>query len=410
VDPDQVCPSPEGPGTEAGQRELSRRELLRAGIVLPALALPFAVACRGGHTDAARRGQSNPAATDRPVPTLAGPTTATAPTAPRGPRGSGQTVTFAFAGDVHFVDLQDNEAGAVSTGVPVLADRLRADPINVLAPIAPILSGADLAMVNLETAITDRGAPVADKNFHFRSPAESFVALKAAGVDVVNMANNHALDYGPIGMEDTFAAIASSTLPVVGIGHDASEAYQPYRTVIKGQRIAIFGALDWLEPALIPRWSATDTQPGLAFSIDRTRLLAAVGTVRPEVDTLVTFLHWGIETTHCASREQQTLAQALLAAGADIVVGSHAHRVFGAGRVGTSLVAYGLGNFVYWREDGESGRTGVLLVEATGRHVDAYSWVPARITHGIPVPQTGGAAAVDLAEWAHRRNCSGLPA
>jgi poly-gamma-glutamate synthesis protein (capsule biosynthesis protein) len=278
-----------------------------------------------------------------------------------------------------------------------------------LAPIAPVLKAADLAMVNLETAITERGQPVAGKNFHFRSPAESFVALKAAGVDVVNMANNHALDYGPVGMDDTFAAIASSKLPVVGIGHNASEAYRPYRTVIKGQRIAIFGALDWLEPALVTQWSATDTQPGLAFSIDRTRLLAAVAEVRPDVDTLVTFLHWGIEETHCSSPEQQTLAHALLGAGADIVVGSHAHRVFGAGRIGTSLVAYGLGNFVYWREDGESGRSGVLLVEATGQQVDTYSWIPARITHGVAVPQLGGAAAVDLAEWEKRRNCSGLP-
>jgi poly-gamma-glutamate synthesis protein (capsule biosynthesis protein) len=329
---------------------------------------------------------------------------------PRGPRGSGQTVTFAFGGDVHFPDQWDTEGGAVYTGIPVLANQLRADPTKVLAPIAPVLSGADLAMVNLETAITDRGDPVAGKNFHFRSPAESFAALKAAGVDVVNMANNHALDYGPVGMDDTFAAIASSKLPVVGIGQDASEAYRPYRTVIKGQRIAIFGALDWLEPALIPRWSATENQPGLAFSIDRTRLTAAVSAVRSEVDTLVTFLHWGIEETHCASPEQGTLAKALLAAGADIVVGSHAHRVFGAGRVGTSLVAYGLGNFVYWREDGESGRSGVLLVQATGRQVDSYSWVPARITKGVPVPQTGGAGAVDLAEWQHRRICSGLPA
>src|SRR6202011_445963 len=67
-------------------------------------------------------------------------------------------------------------------------------------------------------------------------------------------------------------------------------------------------------------------------------------------------------------------------------------------------------NFVYWREDGESGRTGVLLVEATGRHVDGYSWVPARITHGIPIPRTGGAAAADLAEWQYRPTCSGLTA
>ena len=236
------------------------------------------------------------------------------------------------------------------------------------------------------------------------------MALKAAGVDVVNMANNHALDYGPIGMEDTFDAIAASELSVVGIGHNASEAYRPYRTVINGQRIAIFGAVDWLEPALVSRWTATDTQPGLAFSIDRTRLVSAVAAVRPEVDTLVTFLHWGTEETHCASPEQQSLAQSLLGAGADIVVGSHAHRVFGAGHAGSSLVGYGLGNFVYWREDGESGRSGVLLVTATGRHIEAYSWVPARITHGIPVPETSGTAAEDIAEWARRRACSGLPA
>jgi poly-gamma-glutamate synthesis protein (capsule biosynthesis protein) len=332
------------------------------------------------------------------------------PPGPRGPRGSGQTVTFAFAGDVHFVDQWDTEGGANYTGVPVLAQQVKANPTGLLSPIAPVLSQADLTMVNLETAITERGTPVAGKNFHFRSPPESFIALKAAGVDVINMANNHALDYGPIGMDDTFDAIATSRMPVVGIGHNAAEAYRPYRAVIRGQRIAIFGALDWLEPALISRWSATDTQPGLAFSIDRARLVEAVGAARPEVDTLIAFLHWGIEETHCASPEQQTLAQALLGAGADIVVGSHAHRVFGAGRIGMALVGYGLGNFIYWREDGESGRSGVLLVAATGRQVDAYSWVPARITHGVPAPENAATAAADIAEWAQRRACSGLPA
>jgi poly-gamma-glutamate synthesis protein (capsule biosynthesis protein) len=83
----------------------------------------------------------------------------------------------------------------------------------LLAPVAPLLARADLAMVNLETAITQRGEPVPGKAFHFRSPPESFVALKAAGVDVVTMANNHALDYGPIGMEDTFDAIAHYRFP-----------------------------------------------------------------------------------------------------------------------------------------------------------------------------------------------------
>ena len=342
----------------------------------------------------------------------AGPTT-TATTAPaatraaRGPRGNGNAVTFAFAGDVNFPEQWDTEDGPPPSA-PTLAQQVLADPDHVLDPVAPVLSRADLAMVNLETAVTDRGAPVAGKNYHFRSPAASFTALKAAGVDVVNMANNHSLDYGPSGMQDTFSAIAAAKLPVTGLGHDATEAYRPYRTTIKGQRIAIVSASDWLEPALVDSWSASDTQAGIAFSIDRTRLLAAVQQVRPEIDTLVVFLHWGTEETWCASGEQQDLATALLGAGADIIVGSHAHRVFGAGKVGSALVAYGMGNFVYWREDGESGRSGVLKVTATGREVDDYSWVPARITNGVPVPQTGSAADADLAEWNARRGCSGL--
>jgi poly-gamma-glutamate synthesis protein (capsule biosynthesis protein) len=327
---------------------------------------------------------------------------------PRGPLGSGQTVTFAFAGDTHFVDHWDTEGGADYAGVPVLSEQLMSDPTHLLAPIASVLSMADLAMLNLETAVTGRGEPVAGKQFHFRSPAESFVALKSAGVDVVNMANNHALDYGSVGMEDTFDAIASYGMPVVGIGHNVEEAYRPYRTVINGQRIGVFGAVDWLEPGLVSDWTATDDRPGLAFCIDPTRLLAAVRSARPVLDTLIVFLHWGTEYTHCASPDQHSLAIALVGAGADIIVGSHAHEVFGAGHVGSSLVAYGLGNFVWWREDGESGSTGVLLVKATGRRVDAYSWVPARITHGIPVPATGSTEVEDVDTWAARRTCSAL--
>jgi poly-gamma-glutamate synthesis protein (capsule biosynthesis protein) len=337
-------------------------------------------ACSGGSVDPELAGE--------PSATSASTTATTAAPATKGP------VTFAFAGDVHFVDH--------------IEEQLLADPRHVLDPVKPVLSSADLAMVNLETAITDRGAPVAGKNFHFRSPAKSFDALEAAGVDVVSMANNHVLDYGPDGMADTFAAIAKTKLPVIGLGHDAAEAYEPYRTTINGQRIGIVSALDWLEPGLIDAWSATETQAGVAFSIDPTRLLAEVEALRPDVDTLIAFLHWGTEETHCASPEQSQLAQQLIDAGADLVVGSHAHRVFGAGHVGDALVAYGLGNFVYWNEEGESGRSGILQVQVTGRHVDSYSWVPARITNGIPIPETGDAAAADEAEWEARRTCSGL--
>ena len=377
-------------------REFTRREILKAGLGIPALALPFTAGCTSEAAPTRRAGSSP----DSSASTSSSPTSAAA-------REPGP-VTFAFAGDTHFVDQWDTEGGASYTGVPTLAAQLRADPEHLLSPVAPVFARADLVMVNLETAITDRGEPAEGKTYHFRSPSLSFEALKAAGVDVVGMANNHALDYGPVGMADTFDAIAASGMPVLGLGHDATEAFRPHLTSINGQQIAIFAATDWLEPALVQQWTATDTQPGLAFCIDPSRLVAAVSSVRPHVDTLVVFLHWGIETTHCASPEQHTLAQALIGAGADIIVGSHAHRVFGAGHVGDALVAYGLGNFVYFREDGESGSSGILLVTATGRHVDSYEWIPARIVHGVPRPETGTAASSDETVWADRRTCSGL--
>ncbi|HET6914667.1 MAG TPA: CapA family protein [Acidimicrobiales bacterium] len=378
-----------------GPPEFTRREMLMAGLGLSALALPLAGGCSSDATPARHAGLPSGSSTSSSSSTT---------TSGQG-RGS---VTFAFAGDTHFVDHWDTEGGASYAGVPTLAAQLRADPAHVLSPVAPVFARADLVMVNLETAITDRGEPAAGKAFHFRSPAMSFAALKAAGVDVVGMANNHALDYGPVGMSDTFDAIAASGMPVLGLGRDATEAFRPHITSVNGQRIAIFAATDWLEPALVSQWAATDTRPGLAFCIDPSRLVSGVSSVRPQVDTVVVFLHWGTETTHCASPEQHTLARSLIAAGADIIVGSHAHRVFGAGHVGDALVAYGLGNFVYFREDGESGSSGILLVTATGRHVDSYEWVPARIVHGIPRPETGAAGASDEAVWAGRRACSGL--
>jgi Bacterial capsule synthesis protein PGA_cap len=321
------------------------RAVRAAPITLVVSAFTMVVACTAG-TDVGVRAADPTAGTSSTSTRAETALTTAGLTGARGPRGSGQPVSFAFAGDTQFPDVLDTEPGSVSSGVP-LADQLRADPTHVLDPIAPTLSAADLAMVNLETAITERGEPVPIKNFHFRSPAASFTALRAAGVDVVNMANNHALDYGPVGMDDTFAAIESSNFPVVGIGHDAAEAYRPYRTVIKDQRIAIFGALDNVEPALIPAWGATDSKPGVALSTERARLLDAITAARPDADTVVVFMHWGTEQTHCASPAQVDLTRDLLAAGADIIVGSHEHREFGAGRVGNSFVAYGLGNFVH---------------------------------------------------------------
>ncbi len=363
-----------------------RRLVLLFLIAMSAVAIALVVADRGGD------GRAHRAAAD-PAPSSSTASSTTTTTRPR--RGSDQPVTIAFGGDTHF---EGN-----------LGSQLASNPNGMFAPIAPTLSGADVAMVNLETAIATGGSPD-PKNYNFRAPASAYEALRVAGIDVVTMANNHGRDYGAEGLAETLAAKVQTPLAVVGIGANATEAYRPWTTTVKGQRLAFFGATDVLDDWLINSWTATDTQAGLASTKDANleRLVAGIRAVRPQADTIVVYLHWGVEGSTCPSPRQQEVAAALVAAGADIVVGSHAHRVMTAGRLNGALVDYGLGNFAFYNESGLSGVTGVLRVTVTGRDVDAYEWLPARISGGIPRLLSGSAAASDAESFASRRACAGL--
>jgi poly-gamma-glutamate synthesis protein (capsule biosynthesis protein) len=140
------------------------------------------------------------------------------------------------------------------------------------------------------------------------------------------------------------------------------------------------------------------------------RLVAAVEAARADTDTLVVFLHWGTEKQTCPNQAQLDLAPRLVAAGAGVVVGSHAHRVLGGGYLGGAYVDYGLGNFVFYSGgSGAGAETGVLTLTATGRQISDPVWHPARIgSDDLPRLLTGDAAAAASAKWDALRPCTGL--
>lgn len=329
------------------------------------------------------------------APTTTTTTTTAAPTtetiAPR--LGSGRAVTLAFAGDVHF-------EGVVREQLDERGDAM-------LEAIAPLLGRADVTVVNLETAITEGGDPV-PKAYNFRAPARALDALRVAGVDVVSMANNHGLDYGDGGFEDSLAAEQATGTPIIGIGRNDREAYAPHRITVRDQRIAIIAATQVLDDALVGDWTAGRDHRGLASAKDVARLVTAVRAARADSNTVVVFLHWGTERQTCPQDRQTSLARSLVDAGADIVVGGHAHRLQGAGRLGEAFVAYGIGNFVFYTQSGPGTSTGVLEVTVTGRRVDEYRWTPARLSGGVPVPLAGDEATAAQAEWQALRGCTDL--
>lgn len=304
--------------------------------------------------------------------------------------------TISFGGDVHFEGI--------------LRPRL-SNPRTALGPIASVLRKADLAMVNLETAITTGGTPAPGKQFTFRAPTSTFTALKAGGVDVVSMANNHGMDYMESGLADSLAAIKRSKFPVVGIGKDAAEAYKPFRKTVNGNRVAIIGATQVLDAEFIQSWTAKADKGGLASAKEEASLLRAVRQARKNSDTVIVHLHWGTEMQNCPNPAQLSLAPKLVKAGADVVVGGHAHILLGSGYLGNAYVSYGLGNFVFYNSNpATTGRTGVLTLTINGRKVLKDTWTPATIQGGVPIPMTGAARTQAVAGWKALRSCTGLSA
>lgn len=303
--------------------------------------------------------------------------------------------TIAFAGDVHF-----------ERGLAGLLD----DPDTALDPIAPYLRDADLTILNLETAITTRGAPE-PKTYTFRTPPEALAALAAGGVDVVSLANNHGVDYGREGLEDTLAAQADSPVAMIGIGEDEAVAFAPHEATIEGVDVAVIAASQ-LYDRTTQAWSAGASSAGVASAVDADRLLAAVSEARENSDLVIVYLHWGTERVACPTDKQLTLAGQLAEAGADAILGSHAHTLLGSGWTDSgTYVNYGLGNFIWYHGSSEaSATTGVLTLTIRDGAVAAHSWAPAKIPAGggVPIPREGEAAASAVERWHDLRDCTDL--
>ncbi|WP_331445620.1 CapA family protein [Streptomyces xanthochromogenes] len=271
-------------------RAHSRHTVTAKASVLALGVLLASTACSGSPAAAPAAVRSAPAGPEAAVAVTAQPT----PDLPPG------TITLAFGGDVHFTERT--------------APRLNATPADpALGPMSKTVAAADFAMVNLETAITTRGA-AEPKLYHFRTPPKALTALQASGVDAVSMANNHAVDYGPAGLADTLDAVHHAPIPVLGIGANEAEAYKPYVKNIRGVRLAVVAASQVMD-LTNDKFRAGPRKPGIASALDQAKLIAAVKRAKAEADVVVVYLHWGTEGQSCPGPEQKSIAAKLSAAG-----------------------------------------------------------------------------------------------
>jgi poly-gamma-glutamate capsule biosynthesis protein CapA/YwtB (metallophosphatase superfamily) len=162
----------------------------------------------------------------------------------------------------------------------------------------------------------------------------------------------------------------------------------------------------------LANWSAGPAKAGIANAFSPL-LLQSVRAARAAGDVVIVYVHWGTEYVNCPNGDQETLAGELAAAGASAVIGTHVHVLQGAGwRSDGVFVAYGLGNYLWWKSFGNTqDDNGVLTLTFRGGKVVADHFAPSHLdADGVPVPATGATLTRITNEWNSVRACTDLSA
>jgi poly-gamma-glutamate capsule biosynthesis protein CapA/YwtB (metallophosphatase superfamily) len=268
--------------------------------------------------------------------------------------------------------------GDVTLGGGVLTAIRARGPRYPWRSVARVLRTADLAVANLEGAVSTRGAPWPGKRYTFRGPPYALRPLpRYAGIDVVSVANNHSLDYGRLAFLDTLRHSRRFGLRPVGGGANLRRAMRPRILERGGLRVAFLGFSD-VRPLGFDAGAGT---PGTAPAFPH-YVRSSVRGARRRADVVVAYFHWGVERARRPNGDQQALGRVALDAGAHVVLGAHPHVLQPFWRKGNRLVAWSLGNFVFPAFSPGTTRTGILRIGLGRDGVRSFGFRRARI-HGV---------------------------
>lgn len=209
--------------------------------------------------------------------------------------------------------------------------------------ILPELKSKDFILINLETTLTGSTALI-PKVFNFKADPAVVKTLEIGNIHVVNLANNHSLDFGIEGLEETITTLDSAKIAHVGAGKNAREAQKPTISTRNGVRIGILGYTD-----NEPTWKATNTKPGtnyISILNPSEPIFESIRDLKSKVDICIFTIHWGPNMKEFPSPEFINFAHRVIDAGADIFHGHSAHVVQGIQKYKDSIIIYDSGDFV----------------------------------------------------------------
>lgn len=219
--------------------------------------------------------------------------------------------------------------------------------------VTEVFSGADLAIVNLETCVSERGTSEKRQGYGFRTPPEMLEGFVNAGIDMVNLANNHTRDFGYDALTDTFEYLSNYGIDYFGAGVNKEQAEGLTVKTVNGVKIGFAGCNYVYLP---DDCAAAEDHAGInmVYKMSDERTLAFLEKVKEydtQCDVLIVFMHAGTEEVFEVNSYQKNLARALVDNGTDIVVGAHPHTLQPIEFYNGKPIFYSIGNLIFWHID-----------------------------------------------------------
>jgi poly-gamma-glutamate synthesis protein (capsule biosynthesis protein) len=230
---------------------------------------------------------------------------------------------------------------------PVDFAYLWGDALAVLDEAAP-----HVRIINLETAITRRGQPWPGKGIQYRMHPKNIPCLSAAAIDCCVLANNHVLDWGYAGLEETLSSLAGSGLTRVGAGLNHTAAQKPAVFALPGRGRVLLFAWGLPSSGIPAAWAATASKPGVNRLPDLSERVIhevtdTVAAHRQAGDVVVVSLHWGGNWGYPIPDEHRRFARALIDAGVvDLIHGHSSHHPLGIEVYRGKPIIYGCGDLI----------------------------------------------------------------
>jgi hypothetical protein len=239
-------------------------------------------------------------------------------------------------------------------------------PEAVFGDVLPVLRECDLRIVNLECALSGDATPVWKSGSVFKGRPEHIKGLTAVPFEVVTLGNNHVFDYGTEAFSQTLKLLSENSIRSVGAGMSVEEARRPLIVDLSGVRIGIVNFSEGED------LTASVSGPGV-FGWDIAAVVDCVRAIRPGVDIILVICHGGVEYIPFPPPYLVEAFRRIADAGADLIVGHHAHVPQGVQICNGVPICYSLGNFVFYQEtDLYYRKVGYLVKAGVSREGLAY--------------------------------------